>query len=205
MTHNGNLAIEFAANTMLGVMKFCFLNSFLALALLSGCARHHKDASPDAAAAVGSRNPYTTPLSTPGARFGILPAAVQNTVRSEAGTAEIVDARKERANDRVFYKVSFRDSANFPPLFIGADGSVLNPDLTVAVPAPQEMSQDVKLSDMPSAVRKVLQERAPGAEIASSIQENWGNHTVFVITFKDEAQHPKLYIASDGSLLIQAR
>ena len=184
-------------------MKSLFFQAVMAAALLVGCAGRPVT-EPTPAPAASSHYPYTHPLSTPGARFGVLPPVVQNTVRSEAGTAEIVDVRKETNEGRVFYKISFRDASNFPPLFVGPDGSVLNPDLTVAVPAPQELSLEVKLSDLPSGVRKVVQERSSAAEIDSVNQENWGNHILYIVSFKDEAQHPKLYIVPDGTVLIQA-
>ena len=126
-------------------------------------------------------------------------------VRSEAGTAEIVDVRKESRAGKVFYKISFRDPRIFPPLHVAPDGSVLNPDLTVAVQAPQEVSQEVKFNDLPAGVKKVLQERQPGAEIASISEENWGNHTIYIVSFKDEAHHPKLHVVADGTVLIQPK
>jgi len=187
-------------------MRNRFFQVLMAVALLAGCARHHDDyaTGPTPPATANYHNPYSSPLSTPGARFGALPQVVQNTVRTEAGTAEIVDVRKETSGDRAFYRISFRDAGNFPPMYIGVDGSVLNPDLTVAVPAPLEASLEVKLSELPAGVRKVVKERQSEGEISSVSQENWGNHTVYVVCFKDEPRHQKLYIVADGTLLIQA-
>ena len=121
-------------------MKNSFFQILITMLLLAGCALHHASAPVPTAS---SHNPYSSPLSTPGARFGALPQVVQNTVRTEAGTAEIVDVRKETSGDRPFYKISFRDAGNFPPMYIGVDGSVLNPDLSVAVPAPLEASLEI--------------------------------------------------------------
>ena|SRR5258706_6445581 len=185
-------------------MTFSFFRVLLLLPVLAGCARHRATFTTDANPPQ-QNNPYKNPLSTPGARFGTLPQVVQNTVRSEAGTAEIVDARKEISDGRIYYKISFRNTDNYPPLFVGSDGSVLNSDLTVAIPAPQEPSQDVKLSDLPASVKKVLEDRNLMKEIASVSHENWGNHTVYIVSFKEAAHQEKLYIALDGSLLIPAK
>ena len=182
--------------------RFHFFLSLLPLLLVAGCGKRHVPEGEPAPLA-GNRSPYTTPLSTPGARFGALPQTVQNTVRSEAGTAEIIDVRKEVSAGRVFYKISFRDALNFPPLMVGSDGSVLNPDLTVAVPPPQATNPELKLADLPSTVRKAIQDRAAAAEVAAVNQETWGDHTVYVVTFKDEAHHPKLYVLAEGTVLIQ--
>ena len=169
-----------------------------------GCARHHAH-EPAPAPLAGTDYPYHSPLSTPGSRFGALPVIVQNTVRSEAGTAEIVDVRKENREGRVFCKIFFRDERNYPPLFVSPKGDVLNPDLTIAVPAPQEIVTDVKLNDLPLGVLKTIQQRpTPGAEVASVTKENWGDHTIYIVSFKDEVHNPKLYVLADGTELIKA-
>jgi hypothetical protein len=194
-------------------MKFYFLGALLLLSFFAGCARHRSTYATDdnAPPQKNAYNPppqdnhYKNPLSTPGARFGSLPPVVQNTVRSEAGTAEIVDARKEISDGRIFYKISFRDYNNFPPLLVGADGSVLNPDLTVAIPAPQEPSQELKLSDLPPPVKKVLEDRKLLGEVASISHEHWGNHMVYIVSFKEAAHQEKLHIVADGTMLIPAK
>jgi hypothetical protein len=183
-------------------MNHAFYLAVGAAALLSGCVWHSAKPTEDHGA--DSKSHYTNPLSTPGARFGALPQAVQNSIRSQAGTAEVADARKELQDGRLYYKITFRDSRTYPPMFIGPDGSVLNPDLTVAVLAPQEPSQDVKLAELPQAVRKAVQEQRPGAEITLVSQENWGNHSIYIISFKDEATYPKLHVVADGTVLILA-
>ena len=187
---------------MTRMIRFRFFHGLLALALLSGCAGR-KSPEPEPASVTGPRTPYNIPLSTPGARFGGLPSVVQNTVRSEAGTAEIIDVRKESTDGRVFYKISFRDPVNFPPLYVGSDGSVLNPDLTVAIPPPQAANPEIKFTDLPATVRKAIQDRGAADEIAVVRQETWGDHTVYVVTFKDEIHHPKLYVLAEGTVLIQ--
>jgi len=204
------LANGTGAITVVDIMKLFLV--LPAVAFLVGCAHHHHDpfvTNENATSENPKRNdsPYTTPLSTPGARFGLLPQVVQNTVRSEAGSAEIIDVRRQISEDTLYYKISFRDYVNFPPLLVGVDGSVLNSDLTVAVPAPQEASLEVKFTDLPPVVKKVIQEKHLASQISSVNLENWGNHTVYVFTYKDEAQPQpqKMYIVADGTLLVPAR
>src|SRR5215831_2710544 len=78
---------------------------------------------------------YDTPLNSPGAQFAALPAAVQNTIRTEVGAAEIDDIIKDTSSGHPVYKAFFENDEVYPPLYIAPDGSVLNPDLTVAVGA----------------------------------------------------------------------
>jgi len=99
----------------------------------------------------------------------------------------------------VVYKIYFRDADVFPPIYVAPDGSVLNPDLTVAVSAFHGIR--VKPDEVPATVKKVIPERAPSSEVAYIDLETWGNRTIYVVTFKDEAHNPRLLIASDGSLV----
>jgi hypothetical protein len=142
---------------------------------------------------------YDKPLNSPGAKFGQLPPVVQRTVLAEAGIAEVVDAVRDTSAGRVVYKIYFRESDVFPPMFVAPDGSVLNPDLTVAVSAAQ--GTRIKRSDLPPKVMKAIPERAPTGEVAYINKEGWGGRAIYVVTFKDEAHNPKLLLAEDGTVV----
>src|SRR6185436_8814724 len=176
---------------MLRVMKASCCQAAVALALVAGCAKHATYVQ-DSAPVAGEKTPYTAPLATAGAKFGALPAVVQNTVRTQVGTTQIYDVRKENHEGHIFYEISFVDSNSWPALLAAPDGSVLNPDLTVAVQAPQPLNPEIKLADLPQEVRKVLQDRPLTAEIVSINQETWGEHTVYVVSFKEDAHRPKM-------------
>jgi len=181
-------------------MKACFLAS-IALVLACGCASHKGSKASQEAL----KSPYNIPLSTPGARFGSLPAVVQATVLSEAGTAAIYDLFRDISGDppRVVYKIFFVDAVNYPPLWIGGDGSVLNRDLTIAVPGPRDAKVSIPMSELPTTVLKVLQEHPPGAEILNIAREYWGDHQIYIISFKDDLRYGKLYVAADGNVIVQ--
>ena len=142
---------------------------------------------------------YDKPLTSVGAKFGALPPVVQRTVLAQAGSATVVDAVRDTSSGRVVYKVYFRDSKNFPTLYVAPDGSVLNPDLTVAVSAAQ--GTRVKPTEVPASVTKTISARAASAEVAYINKESWGNKVVYVVTFKDEAHNPKLLIGEDGAIV----
>jgi hypothetical protein len=142
---------------------------------------------------------YDKPLTSPGAKFGALPPVVQRTVLAEAGPAEVVDAVRDTSSGHVVYKIYFRDKDVFPPLYIAPDGSVLNPDLTVAVNAVHGIR--IKPAEVPVNVLKVIPERAPSAEVAYVTLESWSGRAVYIVTFKDEAHNPRLLIASDGTVV----
>jgi len=146
---------------------------------------------------------YSKPLTSPGAKFGALPAPVQRTVLAQVGAAAVVDAVRDTSSGRVVYKVYFRESDIFPPMYIAPDGSVLNPDLTVAVSARQ--GTVVKPADVPRNVMKAIPERAHSSEVAYINKELWGDRTIYVVTFKDEAHNPKLLLAEDGTVVQEAQ
>jgi hypothetical protein len=172
-------------------MKLHVFRAMSVALLLAGCATHNKTQTAQHETA------YHKPLTSPGAKFGALPAVVQLTVLAEAGTAEVVDAVRDTSSGRVVYKIYFRDHDIYPPLIVSPDGSVLNADLTVAVGTVH--GTRVKRAEVPPSVMKVIPERAPAAEVAYINKETWGGRVVYVVTFKDEAHNPRLLIAEDGS------
>ena len=172
-------------------MKSHDFQAVLVALLLTGCATHDKTRTAE------HSTTYHKPLTSPGAKFGALPAVVQRTVLAEAGAAEVVDAVRDTSSGRVIYRIYFRDKDIYPPLVVAPDGSVLNADLTVAVNAAH--GTRIKLAEVPANVMKVIPERAPAAEVAYINMETWGGRVVYVVTFRDEAHNPRLLIASDGT------
>jgi hypothetical protein len=161
--------------------------------LLAGCATQNK---PQMAA---QQTSYHKPLTSPGAKFGALPPVVQRTVLAEAGTEGVVDAVRDTSSGHVVYKISFRDPETFPTLYVAPDGSVLNPDLTVAVSARQ--GTRVKPADVPPSVQKAIPEHAPASRVDYINKETWGGRTVYVVIFKDETHNTRLLLGEDGTVL----
>jgi len=97
--------------------------------LLAGCT------TPGESEMAQRQTRYHKPLTSPGAKFGALPQIVQLTVLAQVGPEEVVDAVRDTSSGRVVYKIYFRDSEIFPPLYVAPDGSVLNP------PAPRPLDR----------------------------------------------------------------
>ena len=183
--------------------------------LLSGCAHDEHVYDEHAAARTlppplpENRTPYNHPLASPGEQFGRLPPTVQNTVRAEVGAANISRILVYHPEGRAVYLIEFENDLLYPPLHVAADGSVLNPDLTVAMGAAREpgglstggAATGLGVADLPPPVLNALPNLAPGAVITSISKEVWGDKSVYVLSFKDEAHHPRLFIASDGTVM----
>lgn len=182
-------------------MRIQLLVAVSVAGILAGCAHPVKKAE--------TINAFKKPLLSPGAQFGALPPAVQNTVIAEAGSEVIWDVVKDSSSGQTVYIITFENRDIYPPLFVARDGSVLNPDLTVAVHAPEHTAAalginagtTVKLTDLPAKVLEVIHEQASRTDITSIDKTTWGNRTVYVVTFKDESHYPKLYVEADGTLL----
>jgi len=178
-------------------MKSHVFAAVLVAGLLAGCATQDK------AKVAAHQTPYQKPLTSPGAKFGALPSVVQQTVLAQVGEEEVIDAVRDTSSGRVVYKIYFRDNVGYPPMYIAPDGSVLHPDLTVAVAAGR--GTRVRPADVPEKVMKVIPERAPSSVVAYINKETWGGRIVYVVSFKDEAHNPKLLIAEDGTVVDEAQ
>jgi hypothetical protein len=171
------------------------------LLLATGCVRHHAGRAPV------YHNPYHHPLVSPGAAFGALPPTVQNTIRAEAGGSEIENVFSGMGAGHPVYVIYFRNEKIFPPLYVGPDGSVLNPNLTVALPAPQPLRalnagvavRLLKPSDLPPKVAEAIKLNAPNASVDFILQEIRDDQLFYVVAFKDRPT--KLHLREDGTLI----
>lgn len=189
---------------VLFIMRTPIFIAFVTLA--AGCRGPHRETPPEFAFG------YHYPLKSPGTQFAELPPAVQRTIRAETGGTLIADIQKsETGSDRPFYRVIFENQVRFPPLYVAPDGSVLNPDLTIAISAPHEVvasrtagaSERLTLEDLPPQVVKAIQGQAPDAEVDTVTRETRGERgerVVYDVTFKDR-KHPTLYLGPDGTIL----
>ena len=198
------------------LMKRTFFLPVIGAGLIAGCATHTPkyeepetaDFTPIEHTPLKLETPYRFPLISIGEKFSGLPPSVQNTIRAQVGSLPLADIQKDTSSGQTIYKVLFKYEDVFPPLLIAPDGSVLNPDLTVAVAAPEEhigvptrhITASLKTSDLPPPVMKSIQDRAPSGEIASIYKEVWGEHDIYIVSFKDPAHNPRLYIAADGTM-----
>jgi hypothetical protein len=192
-------AIGFIARNTLRWLVTCV--GAASLLTLWGCAHEHLYTVED------YRHQYDKPLLSSGAQFAALPPAVQNTIRAEAGSASIEEVIKETNLTRAIYQVHFQNSNWFEPMLVAADGSLLDPDLIVAIGAPKDeattstgsASSGSSLNDLPPAAVKAVQRHAPDAQVDSVIRQVSGNQVIYIVTFKDRA-HAPLQVTADGAI-----
>ena len=166
-------------------------------AILAGCAEQ------------GPLTNYQQPLTSPGGEFSKLSPVVQNSVRAQAGMAEIDDISKETSGNATIYIFHFKNAAVYPPLYVAADGSVLTSNLDVAVGVSADAiqastgfgSNGIKLSDLPVLVVTTIRSRAPTAEVESVQKIAEENQVYYEVFFKHPQLHPKLTVADDGTVI----
>lgn len=152
---------------------------------------------------------YSNRLISPGAQFAALPPAVQNTIRAQAGSADIAQIDKDTSLEpRVIYRVYFDNSDLFQPLIVAPDGSLLDPDLTVAMGAPMD-DWSIQtgsgygggaINDLPQAAVKTIHHVVPDGLVDTVTRQVLGNQVSYVVTFRNNT-HAPIHIAGDGTIL----
>ncbi len=169
---------------------------------VSGCA----SSGPEAGSDYGDR--YRRPLSSPGTQFSQLPPAVQHTVRAEAGSATITLIDHNTSEGKTVYRIVFQNADLFPPLYVASDGSVLYPNLKLAVGAPSDVFSaarhgsvtSVSPDDLPPEVVKAIQRQRPDAEINYIDRETRDGRVLYTVTFKGRA-HRRLTLGPNGEII----
>src|SRR5947208_1345328 len=59
----------------------------------------------------------------------------------------------------------------------------------------------IQIKNLPQAVKRVLREKAPAAEIADIANRNRDGKLVYRIVFSEPVKNPTLYIAEDGTVM----
>ena len=178
-------------------MKTNILLILTIAATLCGCADH------------GPQADYQHPLTSPGGKFARLPPAVQNSVRAEAGMAEIADISQNNSETDPIYEIRFQNPDVYPPLYLASDGSVLSSNMTVAVGATVDTIaastgsgvSGMKMDDLPPNVVETIRHQAPTAEVDTLTRLTSEGEVFYSVTFKDPKHHPKLLIRDNGRLV----
>jgi hypothetical protein len=152
---------------------------------------------------------YHQPLTSPGGIFSTLPPAVQNSVRAQVGMAEIAAIHRHRDENGTIFEFLFKNPDVFPPLYVATDGSVLGPNITVAVGATPEsiaastgsLVGGLRLSELPPNVVLTIRREAPTAEVNTISRIYEGTDVFYEVTFKDAAHHPNMLIQNTGRLI----
>jgi hypothetical protein len=74
---------------------------------------------------LGTVDKALTPTGAVGTQFSALPASVQKSIQAHAPPTDIVDISRSEDNNRVIYKVEFKDQGKNPTIRIAEDGTLV--------------------------------------------------------------------------------
>lgn len=152
---------------------------------------------------------YNKPLTSPGGIYSKLPPTVQNSVRAQAGTAEISNLARDDSTGSPIYIFYFKNPELFPPLYVASDGSVLTSNLTVAVGASPETIEaatgsgvsGLRMGDLPPNVVETIRHSAPTSVVSTISRLTSEGDIFYEVTFEDPSTHPSLIVRDDGHVL----
>jgi uncharacterized membrane protein YkoI len=133
-----------------------------------------------------------------------LPAAVQQTARSQAAGREIVDIDRETWNGRPVYEIEFKERGLNSRVYIGDDGTVVRGERRPGQ-ALKSLFMGTQLEDTPAAVQETVRRIAGAREIADIDRKIDGAQTVYRVEIKRGDGVQELRIAEDGKILHDSR
>jgi len=138
--------------------------------------------------------------------FDQLPAAVQNTVRGQAGTAPIQSVRELNSNGQTTYVVTYNRNGQNVDLQLDPSGRILGDSPIVGASQPQarpvlSAPAPVSFYQLPVAGQKTLQQYSQGAPIQNLQKGTIQGQTVYQAAFLYNGQNIELRIDQTGALL----
>jgi len=128
-----------------------------------------------------------------------LPEAVQKAIKQHSQGETLEHVERESKNGQTVCEAEFKREGVNRHLTFAADGTVV-PDKHLADVFSKEPS--MALSDLPVAVQKQVKEQQAGREIADIDKEMWNGKAVYEVEFKEKGPNSRIYIASDGSMVV---
>jgi uncharacterized membrane protein YkoI len=131
-------------------------------------------------------------------KFSDAPAAVQKTLKREAGGAPIETVTKKAEDDKTTYDAEATIEGKLYEITVAADGILQHKTLK------EDDEIEMELSDCPKPVQKTLNREANGGEIDKVEKETRYGKPVYEIDVKIDGHNYEILVAEDGVLLSKA-
>jgi uncharacterized membrane protein YkoI len=128
-----------------------------------------------------------------------LPEAVQKAIKEHSQGENLEQVERESKNGQTVYEAEYKREGLNRHVTFAADGTVV-PEKHLADLFSKEPS--LTLNDLPAAVQKTVKEQQAGREIADIDKEMWNGKNVYEVEFKEKGINSRLYVASDGSIVV---
>lgn len=134
-----------------------------------------------------------------------LPEAVQKAIKNYSKGETLEHVERETKNGQTVYEAEFKREGLNRRVMFGADGTLL-PDQGVVNRAENALGRDpaITFSELPAAVQKTVKEQQAGRDIAKIEKEMRDGKTVYNVELKDKGANSHLYVASDGSMVVNS-
>jgi hypothetical protein len=128
--------------------------------------------------------------------FANAPAAVQKTLRREAGSAEIKEVEKSTDEGKVVYEAEVTIDGHEYVISVAEDGTLLEKELE-----DDEEETPVKFEDVPAAARKTLTREAFGAKFEKVDKLVREGRTLYETDVKIDGKNYSIVVTAEGLLL----
>lgn len=159
----------------------------------------------------------TSTLNAQEVQMNQLPEPVVRTLGDVKGADTIGKIQKELKDGKTVYEVQLDRRGVNPKVWIAEDGTVIRDTRkeTVATPPlgegapeyipPLERTPSLRLSELPEAVQRVIQEQAAGRDIADIDRETWQGKVVYEVEFAQTGRNAQIHVAEDGTIVRHER
>ena len=128
-----------------------------------------------------------------------LPDAVQKAIKQQSQGETLEHVERETRDGQVVYEAEFKRAGLNRHVQFAADGTVLpSRDLISKLKGEPSLA----VSDLPAAVQKTVKEQQGGRTVADIDKEMWNGQTVYEVEFKEKGPNSRIYIATDGSIVL---
>ena len=130
-------------------------------------------------------------------KFADAPAAVQKTLKREAGGAEIKDVVKETEDGKTTYEANVKIDGHLYEISVAADGTLIEK----ALDDEEEEEVPIKFSEAPAAVQKTLTREAGGAKIDKVAKVASEGRTLYEADVMIDGKNYEITVTAEGLLL----
>jgi uncharacterized membrane protein YkoI len=131
------------------------------------------------------------------------PEAVQKAIKDYSKGETLEHVERETKNGQTVYEAEFKREGVNRHVTFATDGTLL-PDQGIVNRTENALGREpaITFSELPAAVQKTVKEQQAGRDIAKIEKEMRDGKTVYDVELKDKGANSHLYVASDGSMVV---
>ena len=130
-----------------------------------------------------------------------VPEPVQKAIKAQSQGENLEHVDRETRDGQTVYQAEFKREGLNRHMTFAADGKLL-PEQPIGERIIGQRGPSLSLTDLPAAVQKTVEEQQAGRDVAKIEKEMRDGKTVYNIEFKETGVNSHLYVASDGSMVV---